>query len=1682
MIWQWLRKRPRRKPLSARAERTRVRVQLEQLEDRLLPASMLDNFLPNFNDTAVPLYGGGTVSHLATLQTSGEPISLSETDSGTLGADATFSYTVEITGLTEPDGTASYEQEYVYNFDNTFVDSDGASIHEWGTYQYLFSISTTSVDTQFSFVAGLSYHQTALLSAETTATDGSTTSDTWTSELTQAFDREISNHTDFTDGSAQGSEINGGQSIANLVAVGTYTSAIPGGTMSGTFTQNSEAISGYTYELDATFLSDGTWNRVGNGTANSSGEEHSTYSGSGSYSTSDENSSATGTIAESGASNNHYSSNATYTIDAAGAWQLASGNASGGGDGSGQLFYAESTGTYADTADGTTLSGSSTQTGQASSTYSFMFAASPGAADAWNGTTTSTAQNHSTYSGTGVYTTTGEAASSSGTTTETGADNSQYSFSRDWTIDSSGQFDTTGGTRSASGDGFTNSTYTGTGSYTFTADGFTATGSSTLNGETSSDYSYALTASAGSDGLWTSTGTGTTNSGGEDHSSYTGTGTYSATTETSSITGTTTESGADHSSYASSTSYTIAADGSWQIASGTGSGNGNGLTESSYIGTGNYSFAFDGLATSGTFTQNGQNSSDYSFTFTATETTGGAITYAGSATANASGEDHSSYTGAGTYSFSDDTVSFIGATNDSGADDSSYSFATNYTITAEGGWQIADMTRSSSGAGLTDSSYTGTGNYSVSFDGLNASGSFTQNGQDSLEYSYTFAATQAAGGTITYSGSAIGNASGDDHSSYVGTGNYSFSGDTVSLTGTTTESGTDDSGYSFATNYFLAADGSWQIADMTGAGTSNGSAESSYAGSGTRALVSGAFTASDTFTVSGQTSSEYSETFSPTQVADGTWSLSGNGTSTLSGGDHSTYSSTGSYSITDENSASSGTITESGADNSYYQFSTAYTVGSDTPISSMTGSGGGDGFSQSSYTGTGTYTLVSTDVTGTGASTQSGQANSNYSYSFSVTEGVDGTLSFSGSALTNSFGEDHANYTESGSYVSGIIQGTFTESSSDDSSYEYTLTSTMDPAGDLAASSGAGSSQGNGTYSFAYSGSGSNEETTTSEIPDGTSTSTITESASESGQGSGTYSFSAASTVIEGAWATTATGTAIGSGNDNSTSDRVSSLTESTNASWSSSNGSYTSNSSLNQIETSAQTQEQSYDFSIAMTLAADGSLTTVTTVLGNGSRSGYHSLTASGSSDSVSDDSTEGATHSESEGSWSRTADQDFASTWQINATTTIGPSGTLTTGGLTGSTTANGSATYAAHYSGFTDSISTGPNSTTQSHSESSSNTNSSDNFDYTAAWFSGYDSAGVPNNTIDANNHVWGSFGQASSSLWSTTSTTTDPDTGETTTTTDGDSDNSTDETPYDHIVSTPGFAGNSADIGSGSIQYHPLGSGLVLGQTPPRQPGQVLPPDVADLMAQREEVRREIEMLQRQLEQLNAGAARPAPGAIARIRDELTDAFTELAVIEEEITELNAQYRARYERVRNHLAGGRDEPYGALLAGQETLELLELYLFGASFTPVAAAAAPLGAALQAAQGNVVAAALYIIPVAARMRGSSPIHHIGSRFANVIRAAREGWERPWAQMTQRLLRRAGIRLNDPHNLVRVPGHGRYAPHPELYHRRVYQRLLEAAGDLRGAARRQAILDELDRLATELRRWPSRLTGRGL
>ncbi|MBZ4400114.1 AHH domain-containing protein [Myxococcus sp. AS-1-15] len=148
-------------------------------------------------------------------------------------------------------------------------------------------------------------------------------------------------------------------------------------------------------------------------------------------------------------------------------------------------------------------------------------------------------------------------------------------------------------------------------------------------------------------------------------------------------------------------------------------------------------------------------------------------------------------------------------------------------------------------------------------------------------------------------------------------------------------------------------------------------------------------------------------------------------------------------------------------------------------------------------------------------------------------------------------------------------------------------------------------------------------------------------------------------------------------------------------------------------------------------------------------------------------------------------------------------------------------------------------------------------------------------------------------------------------------------------------------------------------------------------------------------------------------------------------------------------------------GAMAGEVQAISITSAGVLSVTLAPTAVAAAATGAG--AATGTV-----------GGIRGDPEgnVHHICTD-KNTVSDASGG---PWTPQFERIFARAGMKLSDPENLVRIKGH--QGPHPREYHEEVF-RMLEFAtqGCGRPAQCRVALSEALARIARDLVRDGSRL-----
>ncbi len=191
------------------------------------------------------------------------------------------------------------------------------------------------------------------------------------------------------------------------------------------------------------------------------------------------------------------------------------------------------------------------------------------------------------------------------------------------------------------------------------------------------------------------------------------------------------------------------------------------------------------------------------------------------------------------------------------------------------------------------------------------------------------------------------------------------------------------------------------------------------------------------------------------------------------------------------------------------------------------------------------------------------------------------------------------------------------------------------------------------------------------------------------GGSSGGYTADTTSTLNpDGSWTTTGTASSNGSGSGSWNYSGSGSYSQSSSYGDSSSSG----DSSFSSQASETYGQGWSSQYTVLSTLAANGSVTTVTTGSASGSASGNYSYSSSGTSDSwllsgdyAGGNGSSGGTH----GAWGQSVTESLQSQWQEGYVITSLPAqATTTTGGASGSSQASGDASSYESGSGWSES----------------------------------------------------------------------------------------------------------------------------------------------------------------------------------------------------------------------------------------------------------------------------------------------------------------------------------------------------------------------------------------------------------
>jgi hypothetical protein len=985
---------------------------------------------------------------------------------------------------------------------------------------------------------------------------------------------------------------------SSYIGNGAYNDDISDGSVTGVVSQsgNLTTTSGYSLVID--WNGNQWVNTSGTGSGFSSSTSNGTYSGTGGYSSSVDGGNISGTMQESGLSGASTESSWNYDLDSNGQWEVTAGYGSTNYHTSDQQSYsgsgAYSSSSDGSALSGNmTESGNSGSSQTVVVNSEWLDGSWVDSGSSSQGSSTS---DQMSYSATGNYNASVDNGSVNGTINEKGDSGSSYSGSSNSTLGADGNWTITSGSGLGIGSSEDHSSYTGSGDYSTTYNDGSSTsdveGSINVHGNNDSSASY-ITNSQWLNDAWVQTGTSQQNNSTEDHSSYAGSGSYSSNTDnatyTSSSEGTITESGDSSSSSNTSIEATLDGNGNWDTDSGNGGGQGSSDDYSSYAGEGSYYQQLPNGWASGPTDQSGDSMSSSSYVTSSEWDAGNWIT-SGSSSQHSSTSDASSYSGQGNYS---DTLS-IGITNGvvqqtgdaSGNSQSSLSL----TLDTSGNWDNVAGNSQSTTDSQAQSSFNGSGTYESTFNGGDVEGTINESGDDQSSSTYSSSGNWDADvSNWVYSGTGEEDASSTDNATYSGDGNYENATTSSSISGDIQQNGDEYSDSGNSVDLVFTSDGQWQTVDGSGSGYGGSDNSTSYLGNGN--YVESVANGSVYGTIDESGDDNYSSFYTTNlSLSDGAWVTTGTGSEDDSTDYDSGYTGSGSYSrfSADGSSSSSvnGTVKQVGSHDG--TSSSSLDISLDSGGNWITYSGSGTvtdtQSDDSSYTGSGTYSdlYFGSDASDyfNGTINENGDDNTSSSYSVSSGWGNGQLNPNSGNGIESTIEYTHSTYSGSGGYETiyndgtsndSTIDGTNSEKGNDDSSFNSTVNSEMtDGVWD---DEGTGNGLASGAYSTSYQGSGSGSEAG----PMGD----IYGTAQESGTTISSYSNKASLSLddFNGSWDPI-------SGNENSTLN--------TNDTWSfSGNSSYRwdpiNNVSINGTQTDSANHDTSTDSDSTATLDGSG-------------------------------------------------------------------------------------------------------------------------------------------------------------------------------------------------------------------------------------------------------------------------------------------------------------------------------------------------------------------------------------------------------------------------------------------------------------------------------------------------------------
>ena len=454
--------------------------------------------------------------------------------------------------------------------------------------------------------------------------------------------------------------------------------------------------------------------------------------------------------------------------------------------------------------------------------------------------------------------------------------------------------------------GYRDVSYAANTSATWSASGWTTTGTSEQHDEGNSIYSYSEdtpytdSQSSSAEG-WTSGGSISASEGIRGHEAY---------------------------AWNYTANYALGASGQWEATSGSGFEVGGGSTHYGYSASGGYWSNGSGGGQSGDmggeFEETLDVGSSYAFGITA-DCAGGVWSYSGTGGARDNGGSHYWSSASGTYSDSDSGWSKNGSFGTSDGGDSSYDSSIEYALDEMGVWQTTDGSGDSSANGFTQQWYEAGGTYPFG----ESTGTFTEDGSEHSSYEYATSALYSGGGW-SLAGWGTESAGGNAGYSYSASGGFSgLMRVSDYYSGTKEDGGGSQDTYGYTTDYELDSEGNWRTTGGSATAAGGAQSYSRAAGSGT-GTFEGHANASFTYGYDDTASYSYgvSSTFSGRR-----WETSGTGSANVNRNNGYDWSAESSYSgasadwpdyhITD------GTYESNGGDHDSSHYETDYAMGND---------------------------------------------------------------------------------------------------------------------------------------------------------------------------------------------------------------------------------------------------------------------------------------------------------------------------------------------------------------------------------------------------------------------------------------------------------------------------------------------------------------------------------------------------------------------------------------------------------------------------------------------------------------------------------------------------------------------------------------------------------------------------------